>query len=188
MSPLAQLLEAALFAAAAPLSLDELRSLAPDAGPDELRAACEELRTHYDATGHGVELAEVADGIQIVTRGVFADAIAEAQLVRRPRKLSRAALETLAVIAYRQPVTRGEIEEIRGVSVEGVLRLLQERGIIEPVGRAEGLGRPVLYATTSLFLELLGVRSTDELPRLEELSIALRPGPEGTEAADAGAM
>jgi segregation and condensation protein B len=97
------------------------------------------------------------------------------QYERGGHALSQAALETLAVIAYRQPVSRAEIEEIRGVSVDGVLRSLQERGIIEAVGRGEGLGRPMLYGTTALFFELLGVRSLDELPRLEELSVALRP-------------
>jgi segregation and condensation protein B len=183
VSPLAQLLEAALFAAATPLSLEDLGRVAPDASVDELTAALDELKRRYDDGGHGVELGMVAEGYQLLTRAVFADAIAEAQLVRRPRRLSRAALETLAVIAYRQPVTRAEVEEIRGVSVEGVLRLLQERGIIGPVGRAEGLGRPVLYGTLPAFLELLGIRSLADLPRLDELSVALRPAADDTLAA-----
>ena len=84
-------------------------------------------------------------------------------------------LETLAVIAYRQPVGRAEIEEIRGVSASGVLRALQERGLIEVTGRSEGLGRPLLYGTTPLFLELLGLQDLQNLPRAEELSIALQP-------------
>ncbi|MBI3082571.1 MAG: SMC-Scp complex subunit ScpB, partial [Gemmatimonadetes bacterium] len=104
-----------------------------------------------------------------------AEAIAQAQLVQRPRRLSVAAMETLAIIGYRQPVGRAEIEEIRGVAVDGVLRLLQERGLIDVVGRGEGLGRPLLYGTTLAFLELLGLKSLSELPRLEELSVALKP-------------
>ncbi len=175
MNQLTQLLEAALFAAAHPLPLSELLKLSPDAMREELVEALDQLRVHYENGRHAVELVEVADGYQIVTRPQFADIVAEAQIVRRPRKLSQAALETLAVIAYRQPVSRAEIEEIRGVSVEGVLRSLQERGIIEAVGRGEGLGRPLLYGTTPLFFELLGVRSRDELPRLDDLSVALRP-------------
>lgn len=175
MNPLIQLLEAALFASPHPLSLNECRKLAPEASPDELRDALDTLRAHYDDGAHAVELIEVAEGYQITTRPHFAEAVAEAQLVRRPRKLSQAALETLAVIAYRQPVSRGEIEEIRGVAVDGVLRLLQERGIVEAVGRGEGLGRPLLYGTTPLFLELLGLRTREELPNLEDLSVALRP-------------
>jgi segregation and condensation protein B len=94
--------------------------------------------------------------------------------VRAP-KLTAAALETLAVIAYRQPVGRAEIEEIRGVAAAGVLRSLQERGLIEVVGRGEALGRPLLYGTALLFLELLGLRDIAELPKADELTIALTP-------------
>ena len=90
------------------------------------------------------------------------------------RKLSRAAIETLAIIAYHQPVTRTEIEEIRGVNVGSVLKSLHERGLIDVVGRAEGLGRPLLYGTTPLFLEHFALRHLDELPRADELNIALR--------------
>ena len=93
----------------------------------------------------------------------------------RPRRLSVAAMETLAIIGYRQPVGRAEIEEIRGVAVDGVLRLLQERGLIDVVGRGEGLGRPLLYGTTPAFLELLGLKALSDLPRLGDLSVALKP-------------
>jgi segregation and condensation protein B len=175
VKPLTQLLEAALFAAAHPLTTAELSRLAPEASTDDILSGMADLRTHYAEGGHAVEIVEVAEGFQIVTRRQFAQAVADAQLVRRPRKLSRAALETLAVIVYRQPTSRAEIEEIRGVSVEGVLRALQERELVEVVGRADGLGRPLLYGTTPLFLELIGLRSRDELPRLEEFSVALRP-------------
>jgi len=184
VNPLTQLLEAALFAAAHPLSIGDLGRIAPEATPSEVHEALGALRAHYDEGGHAVELIEVADGFQIVTRARFAEAVAEAQLVRRPRKLSQAALETLALIAYRQPVSRAEIEEIRGVSVEGVLRSLQERGVVEPVGHGEGLGRPLLYGTTSLFFELLGLRSQEDLPRLEELAVALRPPSRSGELAE----
>jgi len=172
---LTKLLEAALFCAHRPLSLAELARLAPEASEDEVRASLAQLRLVYDEGGHGVELAELADGFQLLTRAELADAIAEAQIVDRPRKLSIAAMETLAIIAYRQPVGRAEVEEIRGVAADGVLRLLQERGLIEIVGRSEGLGRPLLYGTTPLFLEMLGLRDPGELPRLEELSVALTP-------------
>jgi segregation and condensation protein B len=183
VNQLTQLLEAALFAAAHPLPIGELAKLSPEATREDLRESLDELQTHYTDGGHAVELVHVADGYQIVTRSHFADAVADAQIVRRPRKLSQAALETLAIVAYRQPVSRAEIEEIRGVSVEGVLRSLQDRGIIEAAGRGEGLGRPLLYGTTPQFFELLGVRSRDELPRLEDLSVALRPPSEQGEMA-----
>jgi segregation and condensation protein B len=157
------------------LTLHDLAMLEPGTSRDDIVTSLEELREHYRETAHGVELMEVAGGYQLLSRPEFAEAIAEARIVTRPRKLSAAALETLAVIAYRQPVGRPEIEEVRGVSVESVLRSLQERGLIDVVGRAEGMGRPLLYATTTTFLELLGLPSLDALPRLEELSVALRP-------------
>jgi len=170
-----QLLEAALFSAVHPLSVSDLKKLMRDASTGEVRAALDELREHYDHEGHGVELVEVADGFQIMTRPEHAEAIADARIVFRPRKLSRAALESLAVIAYRQPVSRGEIEDVRGVSVDGVLRMLLDREFIQVAGRAEGLGRPLLYGTTPKFLELLGLSEISALPQLEEFSVALRP-------------
>jgi segregation and condensation protein B len=170
-----RLLEAALFAAPRPLALDELAVLDPEAGEDDWRRAAAELRDHYETGGHGVELVEIAGGWQILTRPMFAEAIERAAFAARPLKLSGAALEVLALISYRQPVGRAEIEEIRGVSCGGVLRLLQERGLIEVAGRSDGLGRPLLYATTPLFLEHLGLRDLSDLPRTEELAVALRP-------------
>jgi segregation and condensation protein B len=169
------LLEAALFSASRPLTADELATLDPDATPADVRVALEQLREHYDFNQHGIELVELAGGYQILTRPVYAAAIERAQFSVRTPKLTAATLETLAVIAYRQPVGRIEIEEIRGVSAAGVLRSLQERGLIEVVGRSEALGRPLLYGTTPLFLELLGLGDLADLPKAEELTIALRP-------------
>ena len=173
-SPLAKLLEAALFASARPIAVEELAGLDPDAGTEEVTAAIAELREHYDSDGHGVELTEVGGGWQILTRPEYTEAIERAQLAARPHRLSAAALETLALIAYRQPIGRAEIEEIRGVAVGGVLKSLHERGLIEVTGRAEGLGRPLLYGTTPLFLEQFALRHLEELPRADELAIALR--------------
>jgi len=181
VNPLAQLIEAALFAAPRPVTVEELEALDPDVSHAEIRQALEQLREHYEFDGHGVEVAELAGGFQIVTRPAFAAAIERAQLNQRQPRLSAAMLETLATIAYRQPVGRQEIEEIRGVSASGVLRTLQERGLIEVVGRSEALGRPLLYGTTPLFLEILGLPDLANLPRADELSIALQPPqPEAT--------
>lgn len=185
-----RLLEAALFAAPRPLALDELAVLDAESSEDDWKRSLDELRDHYEQDGHGVELVEVADGWQILTRPIFAEAIERAQFAARPLKLSGAALEVMAVIAYRQPVGRAEVEEIRGVSSGGVLRLLQERGMIEVVGRSEALGRPLLYSTTPLFLEHLGLRDIGDLPRTEELAVALRTPSERAaeiEAEDAAA-
>ena len=184
MTPLAQLLEAALFSAPRPLTAEELATLDPDASAADVRVALEQLREHYDFNQHGIELVELAGGYQILSRAIHAASIERAQFSVRAPKLTAATLETLAVIAYRQPVGRLEIEEIRGVSAGGVLRSLQERGLIEVVGRSEALGRPLLYGTTPLFLELLGMRDLADLPKSEELTIALRPHRAVTEGDD----
>ena len=189
MNPLAQLIEAALFAAPRPVTIEELQTLDPELSLAEIRQALDGLREHYDFDGHGVEVVEMAGGFQILSRPAFAAAIERAQLSQKPARLSAAMLETLATIAYRQPVGRAEIEEIRGVNAAGVLRTLQERGLIEVVGRSEALGRPLLYGTTPLFLELLGLPDLANLPRAEELSIALKaPEPTPEDDQDAAAF
>ena len=177
MRPLSKLLEAALFASARPVPVDELAALDPDASLSDITAALEEVRAHYDADGHGVELVEIGGGWQILTRSEYTEAIERAQLAARPQRLSAAALESLAIIAYRQPIGRAEIEEIRGVNVGSILKSLHERGLVDVIGRGEGLGRPLLYGTTPLFLEHVALRHLDELPRADELAIALRQIP-----------
>jgi segregation and condensation protein B len=176
MTPLAKLLEAALFASAHPVTTEEIRGMIArdEASNDDLSAALDELRRHYDDEGHGVELIEVAGGWQILTRPEFTEVIERAQLAARPQRLSAAALETLAIIAYRQPIGRAEIEEIRGVGAGQMLKSLHERELIEVVGRGEGMGRPLLYGTTPGFLEQFALRHLGELPRADELAIALR--------------
>lgn len=175
MNQLTKLLEAAFYSASRPLTVGELKALDPTASQGAIQAAVEELKQHYDSAEHGVELVQVAEGYQILTRAEHADAIAQARIAHRARRLSVAAMETLAIIGYRQPVSRAEIEEIRGVAADGVLRSLVERGLIDVAGRGEGLGRPLLYGTTPRFLEMLGLSDVAELPRLEELAVALRP-------------
>src|SRR5207253_10443601 len=154
-------------------------------GESTLESALEELRVHYDDDGHGVELVEVAGGWQILTRPEYTEAIERAQLAARPQRLSAAALETLAIIAYRQPTGRAEIEEIRGVGAGAILKSLLERGLIDVTGRGEGLGRPLLYGTTPSFLEQFALRHLEELPRADELAIALRTPRPATPAAPA---
>lgn len=175
MSPLARLLEAALFAASRPLTVAELATLDPEASEDGVRAALAELRAAFAADTHGVDLVEIAGGWQFLTRPEYAEPLERAQFALRPRRLSPAALETLAIIAYRQPVGRLEVDEIRGVDSGAVIEKLLERGLIEVTARGEGLGRPLLYATTPQFLEILGLGDLGDLPRLDELSVALQP-------------
>jgi segregation and condensation protein B len=128
MTPLAQLLEAALFASGMPIGLDALLALDLEATPDLVLAALAELRARYDDGEHGIEVVEAAGGWQILTRPEYTAAIERAQIASRPHRLSAAALETLALIAYRQPITRADIEEIRGVSAGSILKSLLERG------------------------------------------------------------
>lgn len=177
-------LETALLASAEPLSLPQLRKLFDDdLDGDVLRRLLDELRTEWD--GRGVELASVASGWRFQTRPQYQFVI-ERLNPQKPPRYSRAVLETLAIIAYRQPVTRGDIEDIRGVSVAAtVLKALESRGWIEQVGHREVPGRPSLYATTRQFLDDLGLRALSELPPLEDLGTLLErlPAIEGGGAA-----
>ena len=178
MNSLAKLLEAALFASPRPIPTDELAVLDRESSPAAVQAALEEIREHYDVDGHGVELVEQGGGWQILTRPEYTEAIERAQMAVRPTRLSGAALETLAIIAYRQPIGRADIAEIRGVDAGAILKSLLERGLIEVVARGEGLGRPLMYGTSPLFLEQFALRHLEELPRVDELAIALRREPQ----------
>lgn len=162
------LLEAALLASPEPLSLQSLKRLFDDEIDSEtLRKVLDDLRTDWQ--GRGVELVSVASGWRFQTRPQF-QGILDRLNPQKPPKYSRAVLETLAIIAYRQPVTRGDIEDIRGVSVAPtILKALEARQWIERIGHREVEGRPELFATTRSFLDDLGLRSLSELPPLEEL-------------------
>jgi len=168
-----QIVEALLFASDAPLTAGDIARADESLDEDAVEAAVQELRAHYEASGRAFQIYEVAGGYQIMTLPDFAPYLERFATVPQSSKLSQAALEALAVIAYRQPIDRAEIEEIRGVASSGVLRTLQDRGLIDVVGRGEGLGRPMLYGTTSKFLEHFGFRSLDDLPRSEELPVVL---------------
>jgi len=168
LSPLAKLLEAALFASGTPVPLDELAALDPEATGEQVTGALAEIADHY--ADHGVELIEAGGGWQILTRGEYTAAIERAQLASRPQRLSSAALETLALVAYRQPVARAEIEEIRGVSTsKGTLDVLLETGWIRLRGRRKAPGRPVTYGTNEAFLSHFGLEALNDLPGLDEL-------------------
>jgi segregation and condensation protein B len=161
-------LETALLTTQEPLSVADLRRLFDDQlGADTLRKVLDELRSDWE--GRGVELTQVASGWRFQSRLQYQKYI-ERLSPQRPPRYSRAVLETLAIIAYRQPVTRGDVESIRGVTVSsGILKALEGRSWIEVVGHREVPGRPALYATTKSFLDDLALRSLDELPPLEDL-------------------
>jgi segregation and condensation protein B len=163
-----RVIETALLAASAPLATGDLRRMfEPDPGPELVRKLLDELRADWD--GRGVELVQAASGWRFQTRIEFQVYLDRLKDERAP-KYSRAVLETLAIIAYRQPVTRGDIEDIRGVAVSpNVIKTLESRGWVDVVGHRDTPGRPALLATTRRFLDDLGLRSLSELPPLVEI-------------------
>jgi len=169
-----QIVEATLFASQTPLTASELSRADEALDMVTVRDALQTLRERYETEEHAFQIYQLGDGYQILTRPEFAPYLERFDSVPRPPTLSRAALETLAIIAYRQPIGRIEIEEIRGVAAASVLRTLQDWEVIRIVGRGEGLGRPLLYGTADEFLDHFGFQSLAELPQPDELPIALR--------------
>ena len=171
-----RIIEAALLSSQEPLSLADLRRLFEDEiGPDTLRRLLDELRE--DWAGRAVELVNLASGWRFQTRPEFQPFAERLNPDKRPR-YSRAVMETLAIIAYRQPVTRGDVEDIRGVAVSAqIIQALESRGWIDVVGHRDTPGRPALYATTKAFLDDLGLRALQELPPLEEIARTLQLEP-----------
>ena len=182
-----RIVEALLFASEAPLAPADLARADEALDEERVEAAIAELRAEYDREARAFTVVEVGGGYQLLTRPEFAPVLERFDTVPGVHRLSGPALETLAIIAYRQPVGRAEVEDIRGVGAGGVLKTLVERGMVEAVGRGEGLGRPLLYGTTALFLRHFGFRSLDDLPRSEELPVVLarREQPKEQDAAAA---
>jgi segregation and condensation protein B len=166
-----QVLEALLFAAEEPLSVRRLSAMIEEASPAMIADLVRELNADYLRESRAFQVQEVAGGFRLVTRPEYATWVRELRAAGASPRLSQAALETLSIVAYKQPVTRAELESIRGVAVEGVLKTLVERELVRIVGREEGLGRPLLYGTTDHFLEYFGLPSLDALPRPDELEI-----------------
>lgn len=160
--------EALLFAADRPLSLKELKTLLGASEMKAIREAISALKEEYE--GRSFQLMFLAGGYQLYTRPEYVDLVNQLYRGRKPPKLSPQALETLAVVAYRQPVTRIEIERVRGVSVEGVLSTLLERRLIQMVGREKAVGRPILYGTTKEFLRRFQLKDLRDLPQPTESS------------------
>ena len=166
---LSAIVEAILFASDRPVSVRALLEAIPEADEEALHAALVELSERYESPTSGVGLQELADGYQLTTRPSLSVYVERFLVGRRRARLSRAALETLATIAYRQPITRGEIEDLRGVDCGQVIHTLLTRELITVKGRSEALGRPLLYGTTPEFLTYFGLRSMGDLPNLDEL-------------------
>jgi segregation and condensation protein B len=185
MSPLSRVLEALLFASDKPLSAAEcvkhlkgaVEAAPEDAGvaalakskADEVASALRALGAAYEEEERGFRVVESGGGWKVVTAPDAAPWVRQLFPENRPARLSPSALETLAIVAYRQPITRADIEAVRGVNVDGVTQTLLERGVIRISGRADVPGRPLLYGTTEFFLEHFGLRSLDDLPNCAEL-------------------
>ncbi|MDP9004374.1 MAG: SMC-Scp complex subunit ScpB [Verrucomicrobiota bacterium] len=184
-----QVIEALLFAAQKPLTARELVSAVKGAGAEDellpnefakatepqVAAALEQLKIEYVEQGRAFQLAEKAEGWQLVSDPAYAMWVRQLFPAAKPARLTPPSLETLAIIAYRQPITRADVEAVRGVAVDGVLQSLMERGLVKIGGRAEVPGRPLLYETTQFFLEHFGLRDLDELPNAEELRTRYLP-------------
>jgi len=183
---LKKILEALLFITDQPITVERLVKVTEVADKDRIRAAVAELQTSYMEGGRAIQIVEVAGGYQMSTKPEFGRYVRKLYNERMTSRLSVAAMETLAIIAYRQPITRAEVETIRGVEVIAPLETILERGLVKVVGRKETVGRPLLYGTTEEFLRVFGLNSLDDLPKLESLELkpAEMPQPElplGTE-------
>jgi segregation and condensation protein B len=180
---LSRVVEALLFSAQKPLSIRELAAAIKGAGvedelsPDEfgratqaeIAAAIEQLKIEYIQEHRAFQIIEKTEGWQLATDPAFAPWVRELFPAPKPARLTAPALETLSIVAYRQPIARADVEAVRGVNIDGVLQTLMERGLVKIAGRAEIPGRPLLYETTQFFLDHFGLRTLDELPNAEEL-------------------
>ena len=183
MKTLAQIVEALLFSAPKPISAKEIVDLmkrVSEAGTfssndfgsvreSQVSAALEQLKIEYVQQQRVFQLVEKAEGWQLASDPAYMEWVRELFPEPKPARLTAPALETLAIIAYRQPITRPDVEAVRGVTIDGVLQNLMERGLVKISGRAEVPGRPLLYETTQFFLDHFGLRNLDELPNVEEL-------------------
>lgn len=166
--------EAILFISEKPVTLDQIKEALETVGPVQIKNTIQELQQEYETERRGMTILEIAEGYQMLSSPHYASLIRNFFKTRVKEKLSRPALETLAILAYKQPVSRTDIEMIRGVNSDGVMAHLLNKGLIKIVGRKDIPGRPYLYGTTKLFLEYFGLKSLEDLPKLEEFPALLK--------------
>jgi segregation and condensation protein B len=186
MEDLKHIVESLLFVSEDPLTVERIKGAVDFADAAEVRKALEALAQEYEARGGGFELKQVAGGYQIRTRPEYKEYI-KRFLRSAPPRLSRAALETLSIVAYYKPITRTDIERIRGVDCGGVLRMLLERNLIRVLGRKEVPGRPIIYETTKRFLQVFDLKDIHDLPTLQEIEALGKAEPVGASAPAAAA-
>jgi segregation and condensation protein B len=163
-------IEALLLASEKPLALEQIRLALDSADSNEVRKLIDEMRAEYEAQERGIRIAEIAGGFQMITAAQYAPFLKKLFKDRHTERLSKPALETLAIIAYKQPLTRNEIELLRNVNVDGVMKSLLDKNLIRISGRKKSPGRPCVYGTTRQFMEHFGLKSLEDLPRIEEFS------------------
>lgn len=163
-------IEALLFASEKPLTIEQARNVLDNIEASSIRNILEELKSEYEKSNRGIRITEIAGGFQMITAPNFAPFLKKLFKERHVERLSKPALETLAIIAYKQPVTKLEIESIRNVNVDGVIKNLLDKGLVRISGRKKAPGRPYVFGTTKQFLEFFGLKSLEELPRIEEFS------------------
>ncbi len=166
--------------------LDEAKAAMKDVDDIQVRGALQELIDHYDADGRAFTLVERSTGWRLSARAEFADWCRALYPDKKPQKLSAPAVETLAIIAYRQPITKSAIEAVRGVSVDAMVQQLLDRGLVKIDGRADLPGRPLLFSTTDMFLDHFGIRTLDDLPNANELRRVKLPTPEDVRSSGGG--
>lgn len=161
-------IEALLFASEKPLLIEQIKVVLDYLDRDEIRKNLEELRIEYENSDRGIRIVEIAGGYQMIVAPVFSSFLRKLYKQPRQDKLSRPALETLAIIAYKQPVTKLQIQSIRNVNIDGVIKNLLDKDLIRVTGRRKSPGRPKIYGTTRQFLGYFGLKSLEELPKIEE--------------------
>lgn len=163
-------IEALLFSSEKPLALEQIKKVLDGYDTNQIRLLIEELRCEYETNKRGIRIIEVAGGFRMITAADYAPFLKKFYKERKIERLSRQGLETLAIIAYKQPLTKNEIELLRNVNADGVMGSLLEKNLIRITGRRKVPGRPFVYGTTRQFLEYFGLKSLDELPKMEEFS------------------
>lgn len=161
-------IEALLLASEKPLPLEQIRLVLDNLDGHQTGKLIEELKSEFELAGRGIRIIEIAGGFQMITAPEFAPFLKKLFKGRHLERLSRPALETLAIIAYKQPLTRSEIELLRNVNIDGVMKSLLEKNLIRISGRKKAPGRPCVYGTTRQFLEHFGLKSLEDLPKVEE--------------------
>lgn len=184
MDNLDQIVEALIFASDSPLPAKKIKDLLELDSVTTVKQAITNINKRYEKSDSALQIIEVADGFQVVTREAYADWIAKLYSSRSSQRLTHRALETLAIIAYKQPITKQEIESIRGVSADHVIRTLIERNLITVTGRQKAPGNPLLYGTTKFFLEIFGIKNLEDLPKLKEIDELLKSDEQFLESLD----